>query len=162
MIGNPFTDVPELCSQIVLVAAGDTSQASEEACRLSREFWSLRHRMLGKLIPLDRAGQCDGRPSRIYGCGRRALFRGDWRLKCDHPGIARCGLRSVAVGRLDLGEEVQHRGIVGREGGQAIGAVSLGPHPSTYKGFAEGSDKGMDVREASRRRKVTKPAVLTV
>jgi microcystin degradation protein MlrC len=55
MIGNPFTDVPELCSQVVLVTAEDSNQAAEEACRLGSEFWSLRHRMQGKLIPLDRA-----------------------------------------------------------------------------------------------------------
>jgi microcystin degradation protein MlrC len=55
MIGNPFTDVPELCSQVVLVTAGSQDRATEEACRLASEFWSLRHRMQGKLIPLERA-----------------------------------------------------------------------------------------------------------
>jgi microcystin degradation protein MlrC len=55
MIGNPFTDVPELCCQVVLVDAGDAKQAAGEACQLSCEFWSLRHRMQGKLIPLERA-----------------------------------------------------------------------------------------------------------
>lgn len=55
MIGNPFTDVPELCSQVVLITAGDSKQAAEEASRLACEFWSLRHRMQAKLMPLDRA-----------------------------------------------------------------------------------------------------------
>ncbi|MBA3520534.1 MAG: M81 family metallopeptidase [Rhizobiales bacterium] len=55
MIGNPFTDVPELGSQIVLVAAGDAEQATDEAARIAREFWSVRHRMQGKLISVERA-----------------------------------------------------------------------------------------------------------
>jgi microcystin degradation protein MlrC len=55
MIGNPFTDVPELCSQVVLVSGEDLKRAAEEACWLAGEFWSMRYRMQGKLIPLDRA-----------------------------------------------------------------------------------------------------------
>lgn len=55
MIGNPFTDVPELCSQVVIVAEQDGSWAQQEAVRLAQEFWPLRHRMQGKLIALDRA-----------------------------------------------------------------------------------------------------------
>jgi microcystin degradation protein MlrC len=55
MIGNPFTDVPELCSQVVIVAEEDGLWAQREAVRLAEEFWPLRHRMQGKLIPLDRA-----------------------------------------------------------------------------------------------------------
>ena len=54
MIGNPFTDVPELSSQTVVVAE-DAAAAEAEAVRLSQEFWIHRHRMQGKLIPLDRA-----------------------------------------------------------------------------------------------------------
>ena len=55
MIGNPFTDVPELCSQVVVATAGDKAAAEAEAVRLAREFWPLRHRMQGKLVPLQRA-----------------------------------------------------------------------------------------------------------
>lgn len=55
MIGNPFTDVPELCSQVVVATAGDEALAKAEAVRLAQEFWPLRHRMQGKLIPLQRA-----------------------------------------------------------------------------------------------------------
>src|SRR4029434_7889755 len=55
MIGNPFTDVPELCSQVVVATAGDEAAAKAEALRLAREFWPLRHRMQGKLVPLQRA-----------------------------------------------------------------------------------------------------------
>jgi microcystin degradation protein MlrC len=55
MIGNPFTDVPELCCQVVVATAGDAAVAEQEALRLAREFWPLRHRMQGKLISLERA-----------------------------------------------------------------------------------------------------------
>jgi microcystin degradation protein MlrC len=55
MIGNPFTDVPELCSQVLIMAESDGTLAQAEAVRLAQEFWPLRHRMQGKLIPLDRA-----------------------------------------------------------------------------------------------------------
>ena len=55
MIGNPFTDVPELCSQAVVVTDGDAELAVREAARLAGEFWPNRFRMQGKLIALDRA-----------------------------------------------------------------------------------------------------------
>ena len=55
MIGNPFTDVPELCSQVLVATAGDAALAEAEALRLAREFWPLRHRMQGKLTSLARA-----------------------------------------------------------------------------------------------------------
>jgi microcystin degradation protein MlrC len=55
MIGNPFTDVPELCTQVLVTTDGDPARATAEAERLAAEFWPLRHRMQGKLIALDRA-----------------------------------------------------------------------------------------------------------
>lgn len=55
LIGNPFTDVPELCCQVVVTTDGDPDAASREALRLAAEFWPQRLRMQGKLIPLDRA-----------------------------------------------------------------------------------------------------------
>lgn len=54
MIGNPFTDVPELCSQ-VLVMGTDAEAVQREAVRLAEEFWPNRHRMQGKFISLERA-----------------------------------------------------------------------------------------------------------
>jgi len=54
MIGNPFTDVPELGSQAVVVAE-DPETASADALRLAEEFWPNRFRMQAKLIALDRA-----------------------------------------------------------------------------------------------------------
>ena len=55
MIGNPFTDVPELCCQVIVVTDGDEEAARAEAERIANEFWPMRHRMQGKLIPLERA-----------------------------------------------------------------------------------------------------------
>ena len=55
MIGNPFTDVPELCCQVIVATEGDEELARSEALRLAAEFWPRRHRMQGKLVSLDRA-----------------------------------------------------------------------------------------------------------
>ena len=55
LIGNPFTDVPELCSQVVVTTDGDPELARREAVRLAQEFWPQRFRMQGKLIALERA-----------------------------------------------------------------------------------------------------------
>lgn len=55
LIGNPFTDVPELCSQAIVVTNGQEAIAEAESVRLAAEFWPLRHRMQGKFISLDRA-----------------------------------------------------------------------------------------------------------
>jgi microcystin degradation protein MlrC len=55
MIGNPFTDVPELCSQVLVMTDSDAARARQEAVRLAREFWPQRFRMQGKLISLERA-----------------------------------------------------------------------------------------------------------
>jgi microcystin degradation protein MlrC len=55
MIGNPFTDVPELCSQVIVATEDDAETAAREAVRLAQEFWPLRFRMQGKLIALERA-----------------------------------------------------------------------------------------------------------
>src|SRR5665647_315987 len=42
-------------TQVVIVAEHDGAWAQREAIRLAEEFWPLRHRMQGKLIPLDQA-----------------------------------------------------------------------------------------------------------
>jgi len=55
MIGNPFTDVPELASQVLVTCDGDADLAMAEALRLAAEFWPQRYRMQAKLIGLDRA-----------------------------------------------------------------------------------------------------------
>ncbi len=55
LIGNPFTDVPELCSQAFVVANGDAGLAEREALRLAELFWRQRHRMQAKLVPMSTA-----------------------------------------------------------------------------------------------------------
>jgi len=55
MIGNPFTDVPELASQVLVTCEDNADIARREAERLAAEFWSQRHLMQAKLISLDRA-----------------------------------------------------------------------------------------------------------
>lgn len=55
MIGNPFTDVPELCSQVLIQTDGDPATAEREAVRLANEFWPQRARMQGKFVSLERA-----------------------------------------------------------------------------------------------------------
>lgn len=52
MIGRPLTDVPELCPQVLIMTDGDPVTAICEAIRLAEEFWSLRHRMQAKLVPI--------------------------------------------------------------------------------------------------------------
>jgi microcystin degradation protein MlrC len=54
MIGNPFTDVPELCSQVLVMTDG-TEPRRARGCASLGEFWPQRFRMQGKLISLDRA-----------------------------------------------------------------------------------------------------------
>jgi len=57
MIGNPFTDVPELCSQAIVMTDNDPETAQAEAVRLAEMFWPERHRMQAKFITLERAIQ---------------------------------------------------------------------------------------------------------
>jgi microcystin degradation protein MlrC len=55
MIGNPFTDAPELCSQAIVVTHDDPQGAAREATALAQSLWAGRHRLLAKLIPVDKA-----------------------------------------------------------------------------------------------------------
>ena len=55
MIGNPFTDVPELCSQAVVVTDNAPDLAAEGALRLATDFWANRQRMQARLNPLAEA-----------------------------------------------------------------------------------------------------------
>jgi microcystin degradation protein MlrC len=52
-IGNPFTDVPELCCDSVVVTDGDPERAEREALRLASEFWEHRHKMQARLTSLE-------------------------------------------------------------------------------------------------------------
>ena len=55
MIGNPFTDVPELSSQAVVVTDGDAESAEREAVRLAEAFWPHRAQMQADLMPVEDA-----------------------------------------------------------------------------------------------------------
>ncbi|MEM7444782.1 MAG: M81 family metallopeptidase [Pseudomonadota bacterium] len=55
MIGNPFTDVPELCSQVLLAFDRSPEAISQEAEALAQRFWQQRHRLQGKFISLSMA-----------------------------------------------------------------------------------------------------------
>ncbi len=55
MIGNPFTDVPELCTQVLICAEQENASIARTAEQLASEFWSQRERMQAKLLPLDKA-----------------------------------------------------------------------------------------------------------
>jgi microcystin degradation protein MlrC len=54
-IGNPFTDVPELGSQAVVVTDGDAGLARHKALELAAGFFDRRADMQAKLVPLERA-----------------------------------------------------------------------------------------------------------
>lgn len=54
-IGNPFTDVPQLRSNSVVITNDDPDLATREAERLAREFWEVRERLQARLTPLEEA-----------------------------------------------------------------------------------------------------------
>ena len=55
MIGNPFTDVPELCSQSVVLTADDAAGAARAAGELAQGFWAERAAMQAPLVEVDEA-----------------------------------------------------------------------------------------------------------
>ncbi len=55
MIGNPFTDVPELCSQAVVMSDGDVAGAEQAATELAWSFWADRPLMQTRLVGLEDA-----------------------------------------------------------------------------------------------------------
>lgn len=48
--GNPFTDVPDLCSDSLVVTDNDPERASQEAVALAETFWSHRAAMQAPLV----------------------------------------------------------------------------------------------------------------
>lgn len=50
MIGNPFTDAPELCTQAIVVVESDAAFAKDAATHLATRMWEGRQRLVGKLI----------------------------------------------------------------------------------------------------------------
>jgi len=55
LIGNPFTDVPELCCQAFVVTDGDQATAERIALELTAEFWGNREKMQSNLVALESA-----------------------------------------------------------------------------------------------------------
>lgn len=55
LIGNPFTDAPELGSQSLVVTDGDADRAGRLALELADAFWRDHKPMLADLVPLDEA-----------------------------------------------------------------------------------------------------------
>jgi microcystin degradation protein MlrC len=53
--GNPFTDVPDLCSNSLVVLDGDEERAKREAVALAERFWADRARMQAPLVSLEEA-----------------------------------------------------------------------------------------------------------
>ena len=54
-IGNPFTDVPELCSNVLLVAHADAARAESEAVRIAERFWAMREQLQQPLVGIEEA-----------------------------------------------------------------------------------------------------------
>ncbi len=54
-IGNPFTDVPELRSNSLVVLNGEADRAEREAIKLAEDFWAVRAQLHQPLISLDEA-----------------------------------------------------------------------------------------------------------
>ncbi len=54
-IGNPFTDLPGLCSRSVVVTDGDPARAEREALKLAEAFWEVRERLQASLTSLEEA-----------------------------------------------------------------------------------------------------------
>ncbi|MFT5089898.1 MAG: microcystin degradation protein MlrC [Planctomycetota bacterium] len=55
MIGNPFTDVPELCSQALVVTDGDAAAAEKAALEIAEDFWPKRAQMQAPLVDVKTA-----------------------------------------------------------------------------------------------------------
>jgi microcystin degradation protein MlrC len=52
-IGNPFPDVPDLCSNVLIVTDDDEALASREAITIAKEFWQMREHLYQPLTPLE-------------------------------------------------------------------------------------------------------------
>ena len=64
-IGNPFTDVSDLCSNVLLVSDGDSDCALAEATAIANDFWALKEQIQQPLTSLEQsvhlAAACQGR-----------------------------------------------------------------------------------------------------
>ena len=55
IIGNPFTDVPELCSQSVVITDDEPELAEAEALHMAGAFWERRAQMQPELVEPEEA-----------------------------------------------------------------------------------------------------------
>jgi microcystin degradation protein MlrC len=64
-IGNPFTDVPDLCSNAFIVTDNNPQRAEREAIRIANLFWAMREDLHQPLTPLresvEQAAEAKGR-----------------------------------------------------------------------------------------------------
>lgn len=56
-IGNPFTDVPDLCSNTVMVTDNDPELAARVAIEIANDFWAVRAQLQQPLVALHEAVQ---------------------------------------------------------------------------------------------------------
>jgi microcystin degradation protein MlrC len=56
-IGNPFTDVSDLCSNVIITSDNDVEYASEQALAIAHEFWQVREQLQQPLISIEEAVQ---------------------------------------------------------------------------------------------------------
>lgn len=52
-IGNPFTDVPDLGSNSLVITDGDAERAKREAIRLANDFWKVHEKLQSKLVSME-------------------------------------------------------------------------------------------------------------
>jgi microcystin degradation protein MlrC len=55
LISNPFTDVPELLTSVIVTTDADPERAAAEALALATDFWTSHEAMVQPLISLDEA-----------------------------------------------------------------------------------------------------------
>lgn len=60
-IGNPFTDVTDLCSNAFVVTDGAPERAANEAATLARDFWKIHDRLQASLTSLEDSVQLAAR-----------------------------------------------------------------------------------------------------
>ena len=80
LIGNPFTDAPELGSQSLVITDNDPDKARRLAMELAEAFWADHEKMLAELVPLsDAIADCPaGRPGDLHrrrGCAEQRRVR---------------------------------------------------------------------------------------
>ena len=56
-IGNHFTDLPDLCSNVIICTDGDPDRATTAALAIAHDFWSVREQLQARLTPLRDAVQ---------------------------------------------------------------------------------------------------------